>query len=37
MRASLEEFIGFARNRRWQAREVLDLIDDFEALRSSRK
>ncbi len=25
----LEEFTGFARNRMWQSREVLDSLDDF--------
>jgi len=32
----LEEFTGFARNRMWQAREVLDAIDDFAA-RAGRR
>jgi hypothetical protein len=27
----LEEFTGFARNRRWHDREVLDTVDDFAA------
>jgi len=27
----LEEFTGFARNRMWQTREVLDALDDFAA------
>jgi hypothetical protein len=27
----LEEFTGFARNRMWQSREVLDALDDFAA------
>jgi len=29
--AILEEFTGFARNRMWQSREVLDALDDFAA------
>jgi Fic family protein len=32
----LEEFTGFARNRMWQAREVLDALDDF-AERAGRR
>jgi hypothetical protein len=27
----LEDFTGFARNRMWQSREVLDALDDFSA------
>jgi hypothetical protein len=27
----LDEFTGFARNRMWQSREVLDALDDFAA------
>jgi len=32
----LEEFTGFARNRMWQCREVLDALDDF-ATRAGRR
>jgi Fic family protein len=32
----LEEFTGFARNRMWQSREVLDALDDFAA-RAGRR
>jgi Fic family protein len=32
----LEEFTGFARNRMWQTREVLDSLDDFAA-RAGRR
>lgn len=32
----LEEFTGFARNRMWQSREVLDALDDF-AVRAGRR
>lgn len=32
----LDEFNGFARNRLWQAREVLDALDDFAA-RAGRR
>jgi len=32
----LDEFTGFARNRMWQAREVLDALDDFAA-RAGRR
>ena len=32
----LKEFTGFARNRMWQAREVLDALDDFAA-RTGRR
>lgn len=32
----LDEFTGFARNRMWQAREVLDALDDFAA-RAARR
>jgi len=32
----LEEFTGFARNRMWQSRQVLDALDDFAA-RAGRR
>ena len=32
----LEEFTGFARNRMWQSREVLDALDDFAARAGQR-
>lgn len=32
----LGEFTGFARNRVWQSREVLDALDDFAA-RAGRR
>ena len=32
----LVEFTGFARNRMWQCREVLDALDDFAA-RAGRR
>jgi Uncharacterized conserved protein len=32
----LEEFTGFARNRMWQSREVLDALDDFAARTGNR-
>ena len=33
----LEEFTGFARNRMWQSREVLDALDDFAARAGRRQ
>ena len=32
----LGEFTGFARNRMWQSREVLDALDDFAARAGGR-
>lgn len=32
----LEEFTGFARNRMWQSRQVLDALDEFAARAGSR-